>query len=1010
MPRRPSDAPDEVQDDDRSSSAPSDEETREVGMTVQPRTSREVVELDRRKSEHTLIAEVRRHSRTPSFETSAAQESLDQIASQTDLKTSDAKMEELANTRRRRVRLRSPWSSSLLTLLVTTLAAVTLFSCLFSFVSRQMDVPGCRMSYMRPAFARLNEFDTEHTRFASKYSLYLYREGGVDEDTRVKGVPVLFIPGNAGSYKQVRPIAAEAANYFHDVVQHDSAAMDAGASSVDFFTADFNEDITAFHGQTLLDQAEYLNEAISYILSLYHDPSRSMRASGLPDPSSVILVGHSMGGIVARTMLTMPNYQSNSINTIITMSAPHARPPVAFDGDIVRAYQRINDYWRKAYAQKWANNNPLWHVTLISVVGGGLDTMIPSDYASISSLVPDTHGFTVFTSSVPHVWTGMDHQAILWCDQFRKVLIRALMEVLNSKRPGQTKPRADRMRVFKQWFLTGMESTTEKKLPQQKPTTLLTLEDGHNSVMPQGERFVMRTLGNTNRAKAYLLPIPPHATPGRKRFTLLTDQQLNSPEGSKNLQVLLCSVFPLEMGQSATLFTLNMDLSGDGSGSTRLACKNAEADVISLPASTKTSRYPFEEVAPFSYLEYDVDVISEHQLVAVVDKAITPTNGWVMAEFSDRAASEVRANVGMLRLLTMGVTLQLPAQRGLTTRIKIPTIQSALLAYRIHVGKQRCNDGDPLFAPLLRQYLNNPYESKFFVNVGVADLNLHGIAPFMPSPLRQQSSEGLSLEIWSDPTCGMPIDITLEADVFGSLGKLVVRYRTVFAAFPLLVVALVLCKQFSIYDTAGTFISFAEALDLCLRQSIPLVFIALSIFAFSLARSSSSQDHRSSSSSGWSHWGRNSTESAVDYTKNDLLLGSPDPFFWFLVPLFGLVSVGICVVMNYTLMTLTHILSMIYDLVTFRPAWISNEDRRRPAPPMTFAASSPGRRILTASVLLFLVSTIIPYQFAFLVACVVQMTTCTRALKLVRETRSNTTFNFYNYAHSLLVLMIWFIG
>ena len=37
---------------------------------------------------------------------------------------------------------------------------------------------------MRPAYAKFSDFDTEHTRFASKYSLYLYREGGVDEDTR----------------------------------------------------------------------------------------------------------------------------------------------------------------------------------------------------------------------------------------------------------------------------------------------------------------------------------------------------------------------------------------------------------------------------------------------------------------------------------------------------------------------------------------------------------------------------------------------------------------------------------------------------------------------------------------------------------------------------------------------------------------------------------------------------------------------------------------------------------
>jgi hypothetical protein len=33
---------------------------------------------------------------------------------------------------------------------------------------------------MSPTFIRMVGFDTEHTRFASKYNLYLYREEGVD--------------------------------------------------------------------------------------------------------------------------------------------------------------------------------------------------------------------------------------------------------------------------------------------------------------------------------------------------------------------------------------------------------------------------------------------------------------------------------------------------------------------------------------------------------------------------------------------------------------------------------------------------------------------------------------------------------------------------------------------------------------------------------------------------------------------------------------------------------------
>lgn len=42
------------------------------------------------------------------------------------------------------------------------------------------------MSYMRPSFIHYKDFDTEHTRFASKYSLYLYREEGLDDGSMVR--------------------------------------------------------------------------------------------------------------------------------------------------------------------------------------------------------------------------------------------------------------------------------------------------------------------------------------------------------------------------------------------------------------------------------------------------------------------------------------------------------------------------------------------------------------------------------------------------------------------------------------------------------------------------------------------------------------------------------------------------------------------------------------------------------------------------------------------------------
>lgn len=58
-------------------------------------------------------------------------------------------------------------------------------------------------------------------------------------------------------------------------------------------------------------------------------------------------------------------------------------------------------------------------------------------------------------------------------------------------------------------------------------------------------------------------------------------------------------------------------------------------------------------------------------------------------------------------------------------------------------------------------------------------------------------------------------------------------------------------------------------------------------------------------------------------------------------------------------------------------------------------------------ILLILVSTIIPYQFAYLDAVFVQTYVCVRAVRLVHTSASGPHQNFHNYSHSILVLMLW---
>jgi glycosylphosphatidylinositol deacylase len=104
----------------------------------------------------------------------------------------------------------------------------------------------------------------------------------------------------------------------------------------------------------------------------------------------------------------------------------------------------------------------------------------------------------------------------------------------------------------------------------------------------------------------------------------------------------------------------------------------------------------------------------------------------------------------------------------------------------------------------------------------------------------------------------------------------------------------------------------------------------------------------------------------------------------------------------------------------------ADEESFRRLSSASFAITSTKQRIITTSILLALVATILPYQFAYLVLCIVQVVTTIRAWRSLREAvgvlsreddegaltiaqRSDAAYNFYNYSHSLLVLMIWIL-
>jgi hypothetical protein len=264
----------------------------------------------------------------------------------------------------------------------------------------------------------------------------------------------------------------------------------------------------------------------------------------------------------------------------------------------------------------------------------------------------------------------MDHQAILWCDQFRKVVAKSLLEVVDVRRAAQTKSRAERMQVFQKLYLTGLEENLQKTLPYGcisfttwlilAPITILTVGDTSHRNLRLGERLRIPFLGEgiNSKPRIHLLPVPPERShPWLSSFSLLTDQNLTH-SGNSGIDVLFCTVLPLEGKQNVEWQFQYPDTFDNVDATqligsqvkidtkTRLACKDASTDSITLPASTAHTMYPFSGDT-FSYLQYDLSSIGEHQFVAVVEYPKETPGGFVVAEFFDTDASKIQSNISL---------------------------------------------------------------------------------------------------------------------------------------------------------------------------------------------------------------------------------------------------------------------------------------------------------------------------------------------------------------------------
>ncbi|CDK27772.1 unnamed protein product [Kuraishia capsulata CBS 1993] len=927
-----------------------------------------------------------------------------------------------------------------------TLRGLTLFGLLlifiitysFSQVSKGADRSECRRVFMAPAYARIHGFDETHTRFASKYSLFLYREQGKDrmppesEDTQIEltGTPVLFIPGNAGSFKQVRSFAAEAANIFYDTYQTHKDTEDhlnPLATNLDFFSADFNEDFTAFHGRTMLDQAEYLNEAIKFILTLYRESDNPV--------DSVILLGHSMGGIVARVMLSLPNYKENSINTIITLAAPHAAAPATFDGDILKVFASTDNFWRSGFATGDAQTDlekiatkRLGDVSIVSITGGLSDNILPADYTTLDGLVPSTHGLVVSTTGIPGVWTPIDHLAVVWCDQLRKVVSKMLLEIVDGGSPKRTRPLPERMSIFKRHLLSGFEEISREELEA------VNVGSGGKSFQYQVKIDTKHLSSSVSREKSLQIPQKKKAEgemPELHLFYIPKDELkfkytfLSSlkPVAIEQLgqtsapAVLLCrTLAPSEKRQGQKLLDYT---TGNTNKYVELECVDVHGDVKTIPRSSSDTQSTVESSVgdgrtPFQLLEYDSSILELYDAVVIVEspKSIPEeSEDFVLGDLElEQSTNFVLGDASLWKLFTRGYDLSLPMHRPIGVSVSIPSAWSSLLAYEFDVRFEESST--ERFAPFMMQHIRD--EVKWHVNLNrdgrVLSL-INGVSPYCP--YSKNNLPTMQLKLFSDSLASdQVLDIYMSVDWLKSLSLLILKYRLAIVSMPISICLMVLSFQWRVYMKTAVYPSFGAGLQrLCRVDIIVPIFVVASLLSSLTSFEFVQRILRALDPVDTTDFALMKRLEDPSIHTNPYFLGIDASALWFYGPMFFIISISlVCTV--YLV-----ILAGVSGFHCFNERFGSGEAVERVARPPVFNSR---RRTVGMIMVFILVPFFVPFQFAYVICCIVQITVVLRASS--SKTASTTPSlapsgmspsqvyqNFSNYSLSFLMVMIWLL-
>ncbi|KAI8871078.1 PGAP1-domain-containing protein [Ramicandelaber brevisporus] len=883
-----------------------------------------------------------------------------------------------------------------------------------SFFNQQPDYPQCSMSYMWPEYHHVTSLGTMQSKFATKYHLYLYRETSIDlpVSSILTGVPVLFIPGNAGSHKQIRSIAAATAKLSRDMRQSisDNGRL-SGKGGLDVFTISTNEELTAFHGYSLIEQATFVNDAIRHILHLYavagHNRAKYVgtdeNGNERPLPQSVIVIGHSMGGVVARTAVTLSTHRPGSINTIITIASPHMQPPISFESYVYEMYAEINRFWTSSFINSTLADSSITakdeelstavetfrDMALVSIAGGNPDFMITSDACDISALVPRNHGFTAFTSGIPRVWTTSDHLCSLWCGQLVEVLSKALIDIVDVSRYGQTKSLPKRIEALERHLLSGYESSI-----QSKSVHTLAVESAASN--------------NEWHKMANSVKIVHHDDSESASFTARIDFESTGDT---------LHLVPLKNdSEDATVELISSISPQPAHGLRPVLCRTvtSTAECINVAPSLRTGILPqrldaTESSEPFSQPLFTYQAsLSADEVDKHVQSGATHW-GWhfIAGSLVRGSISEPTAVVAdpSSILSSSGQSADV-ANVGVHSHVRIDVPESSLLSYSVQLElKLRAGlspDATPLFWPIVRQSNAYDSEAKYHYNANQFTVDFHGRGIYLfddTVPLVSEGSminqwTGVQLDIWTDPSHIESFTLTAKLDWYRSVGRIARRLDMVLIVLPLILTLLLFDVQLRHFVKHRSMLAFTPAAAKVLLTRLPLLTAFLLLIPPLLKAVE--------------HW-----QQLVGREVHGLMfLGTlSDSPVWLLLLVLGL-SVGLMLLVGYVLFIVVK--GIAFFAFALKSSWKPTEDSDdEVSAASNYETSGISRRLVAAFITTMLVATFIPYQFAFVIIALSTILACARTqyrlLNIKSQKQRYQLEQQLEYQMTWLMIVVWLL-